>query len=75
MEEYKRLTISNNYFYTKRNVQLRELLHQSISETLLHLFYNDKKVIKEIEHIEALLSDKAVNPYKLASELVKKWEK
>jgi LAO/AO transport system kinase len=75
VEEYRRLTVSNNYFYTKRNIQLRELLHQSISETLLHLFYNDPKVKKEIQKTEALLSDKPVNPYKLAAELVKKWEK
>lgn len=74
-EEYKRLTISNNYFYTKRNVQQRELLHQSISETLLHLFYNDPAVKKEITRIEGFLQDKPVNPYKMAGELVKKWKK
>jgi LAO/AO transport system kinase len=74
-EEYKRLTISNNYFYTKRTVQQRELLHQSISETLLHLFYNDPAVKKEIQRIEGFLQDKPVNPYKMAGELVKKWKK
>lgn len=74
-EEYKRLTISNNYFYTKRNVQLRELLHQSISETLLNLFYNDASVKKEIAKTEDVLQGDPINPYRLAHELVKKWKK
>ncbi len=75
IEEYKRLTISNKYFNKKRQAQQLEWFHRSVSNSLLEKFYTNPKIKKQIQAIEKKLSGKNVNPYKLASELVKKWKK
>ena len=75
IEEYKRLTIRNKYFQKKRHAQQLEWLHRSVSNSLLEKFYSNPKIKKQIQAIEKKLSGKNVNPYKLASELVKKWKK
>lgn len=73
IEEYKRLTTLNKYFQKKRHQQQLEWLHRSISDSILEKFYSNPKIKKAIQGIEKKMSGKSINPYKLASELVKKF--
>jgi LAO/AO transport system kinase len=75
IEEYKLLTTSNGYFVTKRKNQLKDWLHQSISDKLKEKFYNDPAIKTELAKMEALLSKENINPYKVASDLLSKWKK
>ena len=74
IEEYKLLTTSNGYFDKKRKDQLKDWLHQSISEKLKETFYNNPQVKAELDKMEGLLLKNNINPYKLASELISKWK-
>jgi LAO/AO transport system kinase len=73
LEEYKRMTMNNGYFGKKRKDQLKEWLHQSISEKLKERFYNDPGVKNELQRIEIQLNSGKINPYKLAADLLSKW--
>ena len=74
IEDYKLLTTSNGYFDKKRKSQLKDWLHQSISDKLKEKFYNNPLVKAELEKMEGLLLKNNINPYKLASELISKWK-
>jgi LAO/AO transport system kinase len=74
LEEYKHLVVSNGYFERKRKNQLKDWLHQSISERLKEKFYSNPIVKAELEKIEKQLLNTTINPYKLASDLLSKWK-
>lgn len=74
INEYKRLTISNGYFYAKRKQQIADWLHYSISEQLKERFYNHPQIKQELENIEHNLDAQKINPYRIAAELISKWK-
>lgn len=73
IDEYKRFTIANNFFFTKRKQQQLQWFRQSISEMVLHDFYSDNSVKKQILEVEKKISENKINPHKLASELIFNW--
>ncbi len=74
IEEYKRLVISNGYFFHKRKMQLTEWLHYSISEQLKEKFYNHPLIKEELKNIESNLQAGNINPHRIASDLISKWK-
>lgn len=74
IQEYKHLTISNGYFEKKRQQQLSNWLHQSISEMLMEKFYNHSSVKSELDAIKKNLGIKKINPYRIAANLISKWK-
>lgn len=74
IEEYKRLTITNGYFFQKRKQQLSEWLHYSISEQLKEKFYNNPTIQAELKVIEKNIEAQNINPYRIASDLISKWK-
>jgi len=74
IEEYKRLATTNGYFKKKREQQLSNWLHQSISDMLMEKFYNHPSIKTELDKIEKGIGDKKINPYRIAADLISMWK-
>ena len=72
IDKYKRHTIANHFFETKRNQQTKQWLHQTINDTLIERFYANPMVKEEILKIEKQLEQNLINPYQAAMDLFKK---
>jgi LAO/AO transport system kinase len=72
IDKYKRHTISNHFFETKRANQTKQWLHQTINDTLIERFYANPTIQEEILKIEKQLEQNQINPYKVAMDLFKK---
>ena len=72
IEKYKRHTIANHFFETKRGNQTKQWLHQTINDTLIERFYDNPIIIEEILKIEKQLEQNLINPYQAAMDLFKK---
>jgi LAO/AO transport system kinase len=72
IDKYKRHTISNHFFETKRANQTKQWLHQTINDTLIERFYANPTIQEEILKIEKQLEQNQINPYQVAMDLFKK---
>ncbi len=72
IDKYKRHTITNHFFETKRIQQTKQWLHQTINNTLIERFYSNPQVKEEIFKIELQLKNENINPYQAAMDLLKK---
>ena len=72
IDKYKRHTISNHFFETKRAKQTKQWLHQTINDTLIERFYSNPIINDEILKIEKQLEQNLINPYQAAMDLFKK---
>lgn len=72
IEKYKRHTIANHFFETKRGNQTKQWLHQTINDTLIERFYDNPIIMEEILKIEKQLEQNLINPYQAAMDLFKK---
>jgi len=70
--KYKRHTITNHFFETKRANQTKQWLHQTINDTLIERFYANPTIKEEILKIEKQLEQNQINPYQAAMDLFKK---
>lgn len=52
IEQYKNFSTANNYFFKKRKIQQRELLHIHLEERLKSKFYELPEVVKAIDEFE-----------------------
>jgi LAO/AO transport system kinase len=71
IDKYKRHTITNHFFETKRANQTKQWLHQTINDTLIERFYSNPKIKEEILKIEKQLEQNQINPYQAAMDLFK----
>jgi LAO/AO transport system kinase len=72
IDKYKRHTLSNHFFETKRANQTKQWLHQTINDTLIERFYSNQIIKEEILKIEKQLDQNLINPYQAAMDLFKK---
>lgn len=72
IDKYKRHTITNHFFETKRANQTKQWLHQTINDTLIDRFYANPIIKEEILKIEKQLEQNLINPYQAAMDLFKK---
>jgi LAO/AO transport system kinase len=72
IDKYKRHTITNHFFETKRANQTKQWLHQTINDTLIERFYTNPIIKEEILKIEKQLEQNLINPYQAAMDLFKK---
>jgi LAO/AO transport system kinase len=72
IDKYKRHTITNHFFETKRANQTKQWLHQTINDTLIERFYANPIMKEEILKIEKQLEQNLINPYQAAMDLFKK---
>jgi LAO/AO transport system kinase len=72
IDKYKRHTITNHFFETKRANQTKQWLHQTINDTLIERFYANPIIKEEILKIEKQLEQNLINPYQAAMDLFKK---
>ena len=72
IDKYKRHTIANGFFESKRDHQSTQWLHQTIHDMLIDRFYADPNMKTEIQKIENRLKQNAVNPYQAVMDLFKK---
>lgn len=72
IDQYRRHTIANGFFETKRNRQSKQWLHQTIHDLLIDRFYNNPDIRQEIGKIEQQLQQNTLNPYQAAVDLFKK---
>lgn len=72
IDKYKRHTITNHFFETKRANQTKQWLHQTINDTLIERFYANPAIKEEILKIEKQLEQNVINPYQAAMDLFKK---
>ena len=72
IDKYKRHTITNHFFETKRANQTKQWLHQTINDTLIERFYANPIINEEILKIEKQLEQNLINPYQAAMDLFKK---
>ena len=68
--EYKKLTIDNNYFYSKRNQQNKFWLIQTIEEQLKNDFFTNSKIKKELEQQLELIENNKTTPFVAAEYLL-----
>lgn len=74
IDKYKRHTVSNGFFESKRAHQTKQWLHQTINDTLIERFYSNPIIKEEIIKIEKQLEKNNINPYQTAMDLFKKIE-
>ncbi len=74
IDKYKRHTVSNGFFESKRAHQTKQWLHQTINDTLIERFYSNPIIKEEIIKIEKQLEKNNINPYQAAMDLFKKIE-
>ena len=72
IDKYKRHTLSNYFFETKRTNQTKQWLHQTINDTLIERFYSNQIIKEEILKIEKQLEQNLINPYQAAMDLFNK---
>jgi len=72
IDKYKRHTITNHFFETKRANQTKQWLHQTINDTLIERFYANPTIKEEILKIEKQLEQNLINPYQAVMDLFKK---
>ena len=72
IDKYKRHTITNHFFETKRANQTKQWLHQTINDTLIERFYANPIIKEEILKIEKQLEQNQINPYQAAMDLFNK---
>ena len=72
IDKYKRHTITNHFFETKRANQIKQWLHQTINDTLIERFYANPIIKEEILKIEKQLEQNQINPYQAAMDLFNK---
>ncbi len=73
IEDYRKLTLKNDYFRKKRNKQSLYWMYESINEALKQNFYGDPSISSELKKYEQkVLSDK-LNSFHAAGELLKKY--
>ena len=72
IDKYKRHTIANHFFETKRANQTKQWLHQTINDTLIERFYANPTIKEEILKIEKQLEQNLINPYQAVMDLFKK---
>lgn len=72
--KFENITRDNGYFELNRSNQLRFVLHETIADLLKTNFYNTPFIKKNIKLIEQQIIDKKLNPYFVASELIKKYD-
>lgn len=70
IQEYEALTKSNGYFQKNRTEQNINIFYNWINFTLQNNFYNNPKIMEEIEHLLPLIREKKISPYMAAAKLV-----
>lgn len=70
IQEYEALTKSNGYFQKNRTEQNINIFYHWINFTLQNNFYNNPKIMEEIEHLLPLIREKKISPYMAAAKLV-----
>jgi len=74
IEEYIRITKNNKYFFDKRKYQDKQRFTQTINETILNDFYNNKSVKTELEKLELLICDNKISSFEAAEKLLSKYK-
>ena len=72
INDYVKLTKSNNYFYKNRNRQAISLFYDAINQRIKEDFYNSKKVKNNIENIKNQILNNEISSYQAAKILLEK---
>ena len=72
IEKYRRHTITNNYFYKKRQFQNKQWFHQTLNDLIIEKFYSDASIKNKIISIESDIENNLVNPYEALKSIFKK---
>ncbi len=75
IEQYKRHTVTNGFFDTKRIEQNKDWLHQTIQDKLLEQFYHNTSIQEQIKQIEQQLTQEKINPHQAAINLINQLNK
>ncbi|WP_317898322.1 methylmalonyl Co-A mutase-associated GTPase MeaB [Aurantibacillus circumpalustris] len=67
IDEYRKLTLTNNYFSKKRKDQQFHLFLNTIDEQLKNRFYSDQSIQEQIEVIK---SKETIQPFAMAKQLL-----
>jgi len=70
IDEYRRFTEHNGYFYGKRTEQSLARMHYALKEQLFSDFYKNKKIESKIRTIEKNIANNTISSYIAARELV-----
>jgi len=69
--DYASETTQNGYFHHRRKTQNQAILTETIKESLLSDFFNDKMVKEELKSCKAQIQAGKINPYTAAYNLLK----
>ena len=72
IEKYRRHTITNNYFYKKRQFQNKQWFHQTVNDLIIEQFYSDASIKNKILKIESDIENNLINPYEALKSIFKK---
>jgi LAO/AO transport system kinase len=70
ISEYKKHCLNNGYFATKRRMQSKIRMHQTVEEQLKRHFYKDKKIAGLIPSFEKALEENNMSAYVAANKLL-----
>jgi LAO/AO transport system kinase len=73
--DYVGRTKKNNYFDQRRDMQNQTILLESIKESLLSRFFDDKNMKKALKIYEKQTKNSTINPYIAAQTLLKKYDR
>jgi LAO/AO transport system kinase len=75
VEEYRRLTTQNGYFFAKRRQQATYWMHETIQEQLKRNFYNDHEIKMRIKDLENLVLEDKLSSFVAAGQLLEIYRK
>ena len=68
--EYQNVTVKNDYFNQNRKKQNLQWMHDAIQDELIHKFYHNKNIKKEIENMNQKVENGHTPPYLAAFQLL-----
>lgn len=75
VENYKKQTVENGYFYKKRNEQATYWMHETIEEQLKRNFYEHPEIKAKLEVLENYVLNNQMSSFVAAGELLQNYSK
>lgn len=70
IRNFERMMKNNGVFETRRSIQRKNRMHETIAENLKARFYNNPKIIKKITETEEMIAQLKITEYQAASILL-----
>ncbi len=73
ISQYQAMTTKSGYFHQKRMEQNRQVLYETIEETLKSRFFSHKEIHHMLMKLEEEIMAQKINPYMAANQLIRRY--